>query len=227
MGCRSVRPARRELLPQCGRPVDSVPLAVDEESSSVFGDGRRRARTTDASPERVGERIEHIVERDNARRAPRREDRVKISPNLACTHHRGGFVMAGARVCQAVHLPEAHSRARSRALQARGSPGYFRRDGLQTALRSGLRLAEIVRGPIRAPEVRMSPEHTPTSFLVLHSPEREGFVQGVPALGAVAIGVAPALATAGIMLDGGGLALAVAGVLATLGVVASILTLDP
>ena len=73
----------------------------------------------------------------------------------------------------------------------------------------------------------MSPEHTPTRFLVLHSPEREGFVQGVPALCAVAIGVAPALATAGIMLDGGGLALAVAGMLAAVGVVASIISLDP
>ena len=73
----------------------------------------------------------------------------------------------------------------------------------------------------------MSAEQTPTSFLVLHSPEREGFVQAIPALCAIAIGVAPALATAGIMLDGGGLALAVAGVLATLGVVAFIISLDP
>ncbi|HEX4627597.1 MAG TPA: hypothetical protein VH137_02315 [Gemmatimonadales bacterium] len=72
----------------------------------------------------------------------------------------------------------------------------------------------------------MSPEQTPTSFLVLDSREREGFVHGGPALGALAIGVAPALATAGIMLDGGGLALAVAGTLAALGLVAAIVSLD-
>ena len=72
----------------------------------------------------------------------------------------------------------------------------------------------------------MSPEHTPTSFLVLHSPQRESFIEGVPVLGAVAIGVAPALATAGVMLGGGGFALALAGTLVAIGVIASVVSFD-
>lgn len=72
----------------------------------------------------------------------------------------------------------------------------------------------------------MYPEHTPTSFHVLHAPHREGFIQGVPALGAVAIGVAPALATAGVMLGGGGFALAFAGTLVAIAVITSVISFD-
>ena len=72
----------------------------------------------------------------------------------------------------------------------------------------------------------MYPEHTPTSFLVLHAPRREGFIQGVPVLGAVAVGVAPALATAGVMLGGGGFALAFAGTLVAIAVIASVISFD-
>ncbi len=72
----------------------------------------------------------------------------------------------------------------------------------------------------------MVPEHTPTAFLVLHAPAREGFIQGVPALGAVAVGVAPALATAGVMLGAGGFALAFAGSLVAIGIIASVVSSD-
>jgi|HubBroStandDraft_6_1064221.scaffolds.fasta_scaffold2154118_2 hypothetical protein len=73
--------------------------------------------------------------------------------------------------------------------------------------------------------VRMLPEHTPTSFLVLH-PDRESFVQGVPVFSSVAIGVAPAVATAGVLLGGGMMALAAAGTLAAIGIIASIVSFD-
>ncbi len=72
----------------------------------------------------------------------------------------------------------------------------------------------------------MSPEHTPSAFLVLPPPDREMSIQGVPVVAALAIGIAPAFATAGVMLGSGTLAVALAAALLGIGVVASVISLD-
>jgi hypothetical protein len=75
--------------------------------------------------------------------------------------------------------------------------------------------------------IGVSLQQTTSVFVVVPPTKHEAFIEGVPVVSGVAIGVAPALAIAGFLLGHGTLAISSAGALVVTAFVASMLSLDP